>query len=456
MSNDVLLIPVTAVQPDLITRTEEIIYVPLASKESHGIVRIGAGLNITTAGLLSLDETVVDKKLNEVKMMLTDHIIDLDDKITDHVTDYNNPHRVTKSQVGLSNVDNTSDANKPVSEATRRELLRLENMISGARGALVYADYQEMVDALNGDDKKEYGVGQSIFIGDREVPDLWIYGVDDEYVEYPYVDDNLIETVLRYDGTIKIGYYVLAALESNEIVLDNVVTTDTVQTITGTKIFTEQIGILNGAEGEINFIKHINNNFLISSSDGENIVNIDEQLKIFNFYNKPLALEEYVDDNFISYTITQNLTEEQKQIARDNIGAGTGSGGTTPVNAVTTNTEQTITAKKIFTAPIEVAPNEDTQLTISEGTITHRIGSDDGSYSYMQLHNDGFSVLRYSTSLNTISALEVGNYGISIQTPTQALMLDNDGLKYNGVRVATLDDIGTGTGTSVEIVWWEE
>lgn len=34
-----------------------------------------------------------------------------------HATDKNNPHGVTKSQVGLGNVDNTSDANKPVSTA---------------------------------------------------------------------------------------------------------------------------------------------------------------------------------------------------------------------------------------------------------------------------------------------------------------------------------------------------
>ena len=33
-----------------------------------------------------------------------------------------NPHSVTKTQVGLGNVDNTSDANKPVSTATQTAL----------------------------------------------------------------------------------------------------------------------------------------------------------------------------------------------------------------------------------------------------------------------------------------------------------------------------------------------
>lgn len=38
-------------------------------------------------------------------------------ELTLHVTNKSNPHGVTKSQVGLSNVDNTSDADKPISNA---------------------------------------------------------------------------------------------------------------------------------------------------------------------------------------------------------------------------------------------------------------------------------------------------------------------------------------------------
>lgn len=39
-----------------------------------------------------------------------------------HLIDYANPHNVTKSQVGLSNVDNTSDLEKPISTATQTAL----------------------------------------------------------------------------------------------------------------------------------------------------------------------------------------------------------------------------------------------------------------------------------------------------------------------------------------------
>lgn len=42
--------------------------------------------------------------------------------ITAHIADTSNPHNVTKTQVGLGNVDNTSDANKPVSTAQQAAL----------------------------------------------------------------------------------------------------------------------------------------------------------------------------------------------------------------------------------------------------------------------------------------------------------------------------------------------
>ena len=42
--------------------------------------------------------------------------------IQNHISSTLNPHNVTKTQVGLSNVDNTSDINKPISSATQTAL----------------------------------------------------------------------------------------------------------------------------------------------------------------------------------------------------------------------------------------------------------------------------------------------------------------------------------------------
>ena len=49
--------------------------------------------------------------------------------LADHVGDTSNPHGVTKEQLGLGNVDNTSDLNKPISTATQAALATKQPML---------------------------------------------------------------------------------------------------------------------------------------------------------------------------------------------------------------------------------------------------------------------------------------------------------------------------------------
>lgn len=48
----------------------------------------------------------------------------------DHISNTNNPHNVTKGQIGLNNVDNTSDLNKPISNATQAALTPFQNHLT--------------------------------------------------------------------------------------------------------------------------------------------------------------------------------------------------------------------------------------------------------------------------------------------------------------------------------------
>ena len=59
-------------------------------------------------------------------------VVAVDGKVDTHVGRVDNPHAVTKAQVGLSNVDNTSDVNKPVSTSTQNALdLKQNVLVSG-------------------------------------------------------------------------------------------------------------------------------------------------------------------------------------------------------------------------------------------------------------------------------------------------------------------------------------
>ena len=57
-----------------------------------------------------------------------------------HIANKNNPHEVTKAQVGLENVDNTSDANKPISTATQTALDGKQATITGAATTITTND----------------------------------------------------------------------------------------------------------------------------------------------------------------------------------------------------------------------------------------------------------------------------------------------------------------------------
>ena len=68
----------------------------------------------------------VNSKIGDVVLKTSDLENDSDyttnATLTAHTSNKANPHNVTKSQIGLGNVDNTSDLNKPISTATQTEL----------------------------------------------------------------------------------------------------------------------------------------------------------------------------------------------------------------------------------------------------------------------------------------------------------------------------------------------
>lgn len=77
--------------------------------------------SITQSGqgsTVALDAEI--KRAKEAEAAITSNL-------NNHISDYHNPHKVTKAQVGLSDVDNTSDADKPVSNATQTELDKKAN-----------------------------------------------------------------------------------------------------------------------------------------------------------------------------------------------------------------------------------------------------------------------------------------------------------------------------------------
>lgn len=109
---------------------------------SKGVVTLSAATKTTAGVMTAADKTNLDNTVQglaneitnrtnainalrtELKTYVDDLIADtgsdvtaLETKVNNHIANKSNPHTVTKTQVGLGNVNNTSDADKPVSTA---------------------------------------------------------------------------------------------------------------------------------------------------------------------------------------------------------------------------------------------------------------------------------------------------------------------------------------------------
>lgn len=105
------------------------ILLPAATKTAAGVMTASDKTNLdnTVQGLANeiTDRTnAINSLRTELKTYVDGLIADkgsditaLETKVNNHIANKSNPHTVTKTQVGLGNVNNTSDADKPVSTA---------------------------------------------------------------------------------------------------------------------------------------------------------------------------------------------------------------------------------------------------------------------------------------------------------------------------------------------------
>lgn len=109
--------------------TDVDVNIPAATKTAAGVMTASDKTNLdnTVQGLaneITNRTNAINALRTELKTYVDDLIADtgsdvtaLETKVNNHIANKSNPHTVTKAQVGLGNVNNTSDADKPVSTA---------------------------------------------------------------------------------------------------------------------------------------------------------------------------------------------------------------------------------------------------------------------------------------------------------------------------------------------------
>lgn len=113
--------------------------------------------SFTSEEMAAIDSGITSQDVTNLRV---DHTT-----LESHVHDTSNPHSVTKAQVGLSKVDNTSDADKPVSTAQQNALnMKLDKTGNAATATkAANADITRTADTTNGD-KLQIGTGTAVNI----------------------------------------------------------------------------------------------------------------------------------------------------------------------------------------------------------------------------------------------------------------------------------------------------
>ena len=157
---------------------------------------------------------------------------------------------LAKGDVGLDKVDNTADADKDVNSAVKDGSQRvivdtyatkqeLQDGLAGKSATKTYENYSSFVTAVMGMDATALKVGDNILIKQLNVPDMWVYKVNETKVTYTYTDDASIILELAKDSGLVVGHYTFAKLETQKVDLseyqtktDNSLTT-TAKTVVG-------------------------------------------------------------------------------------------------------------------------------------------------------------------------------------------------------------------------------
>lgn len=112
-----------------------------------------------------------------------------------------------------------------------------EKIAKGAQKALSYSNYKAMIDDIQKEwELNQYPIGQNIYIGTLNVPDLWISDTEsrvEEFQYYTYTSDADFIAELLTEGRVQVGLYYLSALETQKVDLTQYYDKDEIDAMIG-------------------------------------------------------------------------------------------------------------------------------------------------------------------------------------------------------------------------------
>lgn len=136
------------------------------------------------------------------------------------------------------NVITTTYATKDEVSLIEQLAYSAKNIAEGRVSATVVENYSALVTELNVAAKEAYKIGDNFYIQAQHVPDLWVCDVKTSSTPYIYTSDDDFVAAINTTGTLQIGYFELALLETQKVDLSGYV--PTFRTVNG-KVLTNDI-----------------------------------------------------------------------------------------------------------------------------------------------------------------------------------------------------------------------
>ena len=268
------------------------------------------------------------------------------------------PANIGAEEAGAVSTHNSSNsAHSDIRQAVSAAQTRADNAYALAEGkskGVSYESIQAFVTAFNSLAKTTHNIGDAVYIQTANVPDFWVYSVENSSSSYTYTNDAAFINAIKTNGYVQVGYFKIAALESDKVDLTDYQTKSDNSLNTTSKVVV----------GAINEVKSI--------AEGASVNASSNSLEITNIKNGTTK----VGAATTADTATEATSATKWKTARTigvTVGSGTRSDGST---AITGSGSQSV----------DGSTNKTISVTLGDSGVTA------GTYSAVQVNAKGIAV----------------------------------------------------------------
>ena len=268
------------------------------------------------------------------------------------------PANIGAEEAGAVSTHNSSNsAHSDIRQAVSAAQTRADNAYALAEGkskGVSYESIQAFVTAFNSLAKASHNIGDAIYIQTANVSDFWVYSVENSSSSYTYTNDAAFINAIKTNGYVQVGYFKIAALESDKVDLTDY------QTKTDNSLNTTSKTVV----GAINEVK--------STADTAESTASSNATEIINIKNGTTKVEAATTADTASEATSATKWKTARTIGVT-VGSGTRSDGST---AITGSGSQSV----------DGSANKTISVTLGDSGVTA------GTYSAIQVNSKGIAV----------------------------------------------------------------